>query len=399
MKYLFLKLITKTFKKHFGKLGYEIIKLSKPEMVINYFQTNYSKNVLISYITHPFTCGSNLSHTNIKECYQIAKTFHDFGYNVDVVDFSDTITEIGYEKYDVIFGFGDPVNNNYYKERKEDLKTIYYGTGCHIEFQNPQSLIRVLEVKKRTGRFLPESGRIVEKAWSLQTTLVDGMIILGNEHTATTYKKNYKNGQVMTVPASFHKVYKIDLINKDFSKAKTNFLWFGSSGMIHKGLDICLEVFENRDEITLHVCGPILNEKRFMQHYYDSLYKSQNIINHGFIDIASEKFKDLMEMCAFVIFPSASEGSSPSVLTAMGNGGLIPLISKACGLNVEPFGFVFEKLEKQSIEINLNMALQLSDKELFTRSEQSLKYAYENHSFENFSSKMRQAIINLLDHK
>ena len=384
-------------KKILNKYGYQKQKPYSYPPIINYFKTNHSKNLLLSYLTSAFSDGYNYSHTAYKECFEIGVIFNELGYNVDVVLYTDDHSEIDYEKYDLIFGFGDPLCNSFYNPLKPGCKIIYYGTGCHINFQNPQSLTRILEGKQRTGKYLPESGRIVEKSWSLQTTLVDGMIILGNKHTVETYRKNYKNGKIITIPTSFHKVYDINLKDKDFKKSKHNFLWFGSSGMIHKGLDILLEVFKNRKNITLHVGGPVENEKRFKQVYYDYLFKRKNIITHGFIDISSEKFKELMDKCAFVIFPSASEGASPTVLTAMGNGGLIPIISKACGLDVEPFGFVFEKPDIRSVEYNINKALQLSAEEIHSRSEQALKFSNKNHSFDNFSVIMREAIKKMLD--
>ena len=47
-----------------------------------------------------------------------------------------------------------------------------------------------------------------------------------------------------------------------------------------------------------------------------------------------------MSECAFVVHPSISEGGSPSVLNVVANGGLIPVCSKACGVDLPEDGSV-----------------------------------------------------------
>ena len=41
-----------------------------------------------------------------------------------------------------------------------------------------------------------------------------------------------------------------------------------------------------------------------------------------------DKFEEILLSCSFAIFPSCSEGGCPSTLTVIGNGGLIPIITK-----------------------------------------------------------------------
>ena len=83
---------------------------------------------------------------------------------------------------------------------------------------------------------------------------------------------------------------------------------------------LVLDYFSNRSDLTLHVCGPIENEKEFVEIYKKELYFSDHIKTHGFIDLGSKKFEDILASCSFVIFPSCSEGGCPSVITAIGNG-------------------------------------------------------------------------------
>ncbi|KAA3616679.1 MAG: glycosyltransferase family 1 protein [Calditrichaeota bacterium] len=363
----------------------------------NVFKNNYKKNVLISYITEPFFIPEKdwFKHTNFKECHQIAKIFSELGFNVDVIDFNNN-NKINYSKYDIIFGFGEPLEQYFYSEYFAQTITIFYGTGCHPEFSNTVTVDRVLDVSKQKGIMIPESSRFLNKV-GMQTRLSSNTIILGNYFTEKTYRiSNRNDNRIFPIPASFYKVCNIDISNKNYQKAKHHFLWFGSSGLIHKGLDILLDIFKNRIDITLHVCGPIKNEKKFEDVYNDYLYNTPNIKTYGFVNISSELFQNLMEICAFTIFPSASEGGSPSVITVMGNGGLIPIISEASGLDVEDIGYVFNDLNPKTISDTIDKALLMSSEELYEQSKKALEFANSNHSIENFSMKMKTAINSII---
>ena len=50
-------------------------------------------SVLLSYLTRPFLAAGGAeadAHTNVWECRQIAQTFLDLGYAVDVIDWNNT---------------------------------------------------------------------------------------------------------------------------------------------------------------------------------------------------------------------------------------------------------------------------------------------------------------------
>jgi len=115
------------------KLFRSIIKKFRRRQISNYLKTHYKKNALISYITHPFNCGINLTHTNYAEVLEIAKVFHELSYNVDIVDY-DYEGNLDYDKYSVIFGFGEPLVNSFY-HRNHKILTIYYGTGMHVKLK------------------------------------------------------------------------------------------------------------------------------------------------------------------------------------------------------------------------------------------------------------------------
>jgi len=296
--YIKLQNIINALRKEFKSAGKIIFR----PPIINYFRTSYNRNALISYVSDPYRNKVNLSHTNSFESMEIGKALNEAGFNVDIVDY-DYEGKIDFSGYNLIFGFGDPLVNSFYNRRKK-LITVYYGTGMHLHTQNINTLNRVREVFEKKGIWLPGSGRIVDKSWSIQTTLADAMILLGNGEVTKTYIPYFK-GKIFNIPASFFNVIDFDQIisGKDFNKAKKHFLWFGSSGLIHKGLDLLLDVFSKREDIHLHICGPLEGEPAFIKTYSNELFNSSNIHYHGFVLLNSALFKELLQKCAFVIFP------------------------------------------------------------------------------------------------
>jgi hypothetical protein len=131
-------------------------------------------------------------------------------------------------------------------------------------------LQRVKDVYIKKGVWLGKSARFVEKTWTHQTTLVDGIIALGNEVCANSYRKYY-DGPVYSLPAPFYETQNGEnIIRQRASSSKQHYLWFGGSGLIHKGLDLCLFIF-HKSRYFLHICGPIENEKVFIDIYKKEL--------------------------------------------------------------------------------------------------------------------------------
>jgi hypothetical protein len=363
-------------------------------LVRNFYNANHVKNVLISYIVRPFKKGANLTHTNHAEALQIAQVFDELNYNVDVVNFSSN-KALDYNKYDIVFGFGEPLISSFYKRSRQiPIMTIYYGTGMHICHQNHATLKRVKEVYERKGRWLPSSGRIVDKAWSIQTTLVDAIITLGNEVTVESYRKYY-TGPIFRIPCSYYRVmnYKDILQKKDFAQARRHFLWFGGEGLIHKGLDLLLEVFKDKPDLHLHVCGPIDDELEFKTCFYDELYKRKNIHTYGFVDLRSDVLTHLIKTCAFVIFPSCSEGQATSVVNVMGNGGLVPVVTKESGVSINDYGIEIKDYNIEEVVQSVREANQLTTKDIMERSFRCGEYIVQHHSLDMFSKAIKNALM------
>ncbi len=384
----------KTIKKLLPeKIKIFIIDYMNNQLISNYFKKNHQKYALLSYILTPFKKDS-LSHTSFFEAQSWAKILDELGYNVDIVDYRNT-KNLDLSKYDLICGFGDVFQRVFESINHNNIQTIYYGAGMHVCHQNTTSLQRVKDAYIKKGVWLGKSARFVEKTWTHQTALVDGIIALGNEVCADSYRKYYE-GIVYSLPAPFYETQNGEnIIRQRGSASKQHYLWFGSSGLIHKGLDLCLDYFSQNHDIFLHICGPIENEKEFIDVYKKELFQSPNIKLYGFIDIASKEFETILTMCSFIIFPSCSEGGSPSTLTVIGNGGLIPIITKETtietGHEIWIEGFNYESVDKA-----IKQSQELSFEEVKEMQYKNLNFVKTNHTQEIYYQQLKTNIQNIL---
>jgi hypothetical protein len=355
----------------------------------NIFNTDYNKCVLVSYILPPINDTVDLTHSNSQESKVIAETFKSMNYNVDVYHYKYCDGPINYEKYDVIFGFGHPFDNSFYTECS--TTRIYYATGAHVCFQNDAELNRISNLQERKGELL-KPRRIVSETWSASTHLSDAMITLGDQFTVSTYKDFFDN-TIFQIPVSAYNFHPKSSLERDIDDASDHFLWIGSSGLVHKGLDLLLDVFSGHTKKHLHICGP--KEDDFFELYYEELFETENIHYHGWVDISSNEFKRIVEQCLFTIFPSCSEGGAGSVITAMKTG-LIPITIKTASVHLGDFGFLIDDASISSIIGCVSEASNLSEDELEERSQKSFRYSTQIHSIDNYQEELTLALESIL---
>ena len=367
----------------------KIVKFFMNRPIKNYYNTNYTKRALLSYIVYPFRYRMKNTHTNHYEAITWGKILDELGYQVDITQYDDKSIDVS--NYDVICGFGEVFFRCIYTADCR-AKMIFYSTGRENCLQNYETLKRIKNVHEKKGVWLGESSRFVEKSYTSVSITSDAVISLGNDICADSYKKY--NDNVFQLDAPIYKVldYKYIIQNKksDFQK---HFLWFGSSGLVHKGLDLLLNYFSTRDDIFLHICGNIYYEKDFIKTYEQELFQKENINVYGFVDIKSEKFEEILKQCGFVIFPSCSEGGSPSVLTCVGNGGLIPIITKETTIDTG-FDIWIENLDEEAIAKAVEKALLYSENNIKKISNQVGEYVLNKHSMENYYKNLKNIIEN-----
>ena len=342
--------------------------------------------MLISYTIYPYLINKNY-HSNSGELKAIVKIFNELQFNVDIIHYSNQ-RKINYKNYDVIFGFGEAFENSFVQK---GLKRIYYATGAHVCYQNYIEIKRVQEVNnKYNSNILPK--RLVPWNWSMSTSMSNALIVVGNEWTKSTYEK-YTSKQVYPINATALKNENCLTIAKDIENTKKEFLWFGSNGLIHKGLDLCLEFFTMHHDLTLHICGQM--EDDFYETFYEYM-QYKNIFYHGFIDVASAKFIEITSKCSYSILPTCSEGQSTSLLTTMG-AGLIPVSTVFSGIDINKYGILIKDLNNDSIEIAVNQCVNLDLQMIESSSNKCIEYIQENHSVVVFEKTLTKLLLQILE--
>lgn len=354
----------------------------------NVLNSTHSKKVLLSYISSAFNNKNNISnhHTNYYTSYIFAEVLDKLGYVVDVVNWTEKY-DSNYDEYEAILGLGDSMENAFLTKNSH-TKIIYFATGCNPFFCNRVTIERVMDFYNKHGKYLIESSRFQFKDYPLQHEAADWIILHGNAFAKSTFR-NY-NIDIISVPV--HIYHTPDLENKDWASAKMNYLWFGSSGLIHKGLDLVIDTFVNKNDINLHICGTLESENRFYNYYKPIIEAKSNIFYHGHIDISTDKFKEILNQCAYIIFPSASEGGCAAVITCMANGGLIPITAKSTDVNLDNYGIEINQLSIQGVEDAINKSQKLDISELIKQSKQIIEITSKSNTFECF----KKDIYNIL---
>ena len=363
----------------------------------NVFNTSFDKKVLISYLTSPFTQGLFKKHTNRLECYTAAEIFNELGYQVDVIGLDDKISSEQLKEYDIVYGFGQA----FCMALTHPLvKTIYYGTGTCLRYSNIATINKIRDFYNTHGVWCPKSGRVLNNSAEMTLYFADMIIPLGNDFVANTYRVSDKKQNIKNLCCFYYDAYDIDINQKAISNIKNNFLWFGSLGCLHKGLDIVIDIFKRRPDLNLTIAGANLREEEFYKYYQDVFDgRVANIKYYDFVDIESDSFKKLMDNNIATVFPSVSEGSAPSVLNVMANGGLIPIISKSCGLDVGHYGFMFDTIDIATVEQKIDKLRDLDDDRLRKLSLQVKDETRQIYSYVNYKNNLKHIISSFLEEK
>jgi glycosyltransferase involved in cell wall biosynthesis len=349
-------------------------------------------NVLFSYVTHAFSGQPVLySHTSYWESRQMAETFVDLGYSVDVISAADASGFLPQKKY--AFFIGHRHNFERIAQRlDQDCVKVLHCEVAHWLFHNSANSSRLLALQRRKGITLPQP-RLLEPNLAIERA--DCATILGNEFTISTYR--YANKPIYRVPISAPMLYPWPE-KKDFEACRRHFLWFGSNGFVHKGLDLALDAFAAMPEYHLTVCGPIKDEmeRYFEKTFYKELYQTPNIRTVGWIDDASPEFLRIANSCIGVINPSCSEGGGGSVITCM-HAGLIPIVSYESSVDIGTFGFLLPDCSIESIQNFIRMVGSLPSQQLAERARQAWEFARAHHTREKFAEEYRKVVGTIMD--
>ena len=321
----------------------------------------------------------------------MAESFLNSGYNVDVIDYrNDSFRPMK------DYTFFVSARTNFVaivKRMNRDCINIAHMDTAHFLFNNSAAYRRLLDLQQRRG-ITNTSFKCVEQNFAAE--YADYITLLGNEFTRSTY--SYANKPIFPLPVPMPNIYSLPG-NRDFDKLKNRFIWLGSEGLVHKGLDLVLEVFSELPDCHLTVCGPLdhPNEQDFKQAYFHELYELPNIHTVGWVDVSSQQFVDIASDCSALIYPSCSEGQAGSVITCL-QAGIIPLISYESGVDVNGFGIIIKECSHEKIKDTVLKISTMPNQELEEMSRKAYEYVSLNHSKEKYLAEFEK-IITKLEHK
>ncbi|MBW4615419.1 MAG: glycosyltransferase [Desmonostoc vinosum HA7617-LM4] len=344
-------------------------------------------NVLMSYRIEPFLLkpGQPMpnDHTWYWEVWQIAQTFLDLGYNVDVIQFHND-KFVPQKNYAFFVDIRHRLEALAPKLNQDCIK-IFHVDIANMIFRNAAECNRLLELQQRKGVTLrPQRFETP----NLGIEYADCATVLGNDFTVNTFK--YANKPMYRIPISSPVVYPWPE-EKDLAAVRKNFLWFGGSALVLKGLDLVLDAFAQMPEYHLTVCGPISNDKEFEKAFYQELYETPNIHTHGWIDVSSPEFIKITNNCLGLVYPSVSEGQAGAVITCL-QAGLVPILSYESGVDVHDFGVILNNCSIAEIKATVHRIANLPIEELKLMSRKAWEYARANHTREKFAQAYRHAV-------
>lgn len=327
------------------------------------------------------------AHSHDWESYQIAQTFLDMGYYVDVISYLNRWF-VPEKSYDIFVAartnfdrISSLLNNNCIK--------VVHLDCAHWVFNNQAVYARLFNVQQRRGITL-DSAKFIEQNWAIENA--DCATVLGNRFTMDTY--SYAGKRMFHVPVSVPVVYDWPE-SKDFNVSRCNFLWFGSSGLVHKGLDLVLEAFSEMPELNLTVCGPIDEDERFKTAYAKELYETGNIHTHGWVDVASKDFIDITGKCIALVYPSCAEGGGSSALTCM-HTGLIPVLSHEASVDTGGSGVILQSINKEEIKKEVRRISRMTAEQCERNARSAWEFARKHHTREIFANAYKDTIEEIL---
>lgn len=378
----------KALLENLGEIGRKFLAApvaNKPaELVVLRPQGKERGSVAISYITWPFREGWDSprarGHTNAFEVVAMAEAWRDLGFRVEVCDYDDRSF---FPSADCVVAIDLHSNlERWENQLPSGCVKILHATGCHWRFQNEAESQRLQALKERRGVELAPRRQV---APTRAAEIADHIVVLGNNFTMDTFRWSGK--PITRIPIS--SAYEFNWPNeRDFETARRRFLWMGSYGMVHKGLDLVLEAFAALPDLQLTVCGRPEKEEDFFSEYRYELKQLPNICLRGWISLNSPEFEEIATSHAAVIYPSASEGGGGSVIHCM-HAGLLPVCTPEASVETQGCGLELEAASVEAVKKAVQSVAFASAHDVATLAESARHSVRARHTRDNFKSSYR----------
>jgi hypothetical protein len=349
---------------------------------------------LLAYVIDPFLLAKgeppSRAHTHHVESLLMAQVLLDLGYDVDVIDYRNKFFRPK-KNYRILLSartyfevLADRLN--------DDCVCVAHLDTAHFLFNNSAAFARLQALKERRS-IATASLKVIESNWAPERA--DALTVLGNAFTLGTYA--YAEKPMYALPVPTPEAYPSPA-DKDFETIRNRYIWLGSRGFAHKGLDLVLESFAAMPHLHLSVCGPIEDhkERHFREAYRHELYELPNIETVGWVDVGSPQFARLIRRCLGLVYPSASEGQAGAVATCL-RAGLIPIVSYESGTDIGKSGHILAACTVEHICESLNRLSQQPSEMLRKMAIDAWHLGETRHSQESYKQLFREAMTAILE--
>lgn len=347
---------------------------------------------VFSFVLDPFLARRpSLDHTHDWESLEMVEALRERGLSVDILHWSNTTWV---PPADVSYDLLVDVRLNLERLAPlvgPDCLRIFHAETAHRGVHDAAQLARHAALRARRGIDLAPN-RLLEANRAVETC--DAMTLLGNNFTRNSYAFAAK--PTWRVPISNPLTY--PLPQRDWASAARTFLWFGSGGLVHKGLDLVLEAFAGMPELRLLVAGPIERERGFEAAFARELYHTPNIELLGWVDVGSSRFLEVAQSCGLLVYPSCSEGGGGSAITCM-HAGIIPMLTASASVDLDPtYGWTVEA-DVSALQRACRAAAQTPAPTLASMAAAAWSFARTHHTRETFATGWRQALDAIFDQR
>lgn len=349
---------------------------------------------MVSYLPPPIwgDPAEIRGHSNVWESSEIIRCFTRLGFVVDAIAWNDT-TFIPPAAYTAVFD----IHCNLLRYAGKQTRKIFHVTGSYPEYSNHAELERLDAVRMRRSCNLMQRRQVSvhdRHLFNMNLAAAEMVTLIGNDVTLATFPENMR-AKIRPVIATGAWLPS-EVTEADLSSRCREFLWFNGRGAVHKGLDLVLEVFARHPELTLHVVGPYLRERDFVEAYRSELFNLPNIHSHGFLYPGGPAFRKLLQRVRLFINASCSEGISTSAITCM-QAGLVPIMSSNCGISMpEGVGWLLRGNSLEEIEATVIHSTSLDDKSLTGMAVACRRLALESYSRSIFSVQMADVLTDVM---
>lgn len=300
----------------------------------------------------------------------MADAFLDRDYDVEVIQF-DNLAFRPRAEYRVLVSARTNLERLADRAAGNPLTIAHLDTS-HYVYNNRAAYERVFALQQRRG-ITSRSIRLIEANAAIERAAL-GTVLGNRDFTLTTYAYAGKPLYPLPVPAA-----PLPWLDRDYETARRRFLWLGSAGFVHKGLDLVLEAFAATPDLALTVCGPLAQDAEFTTQFERELYRTPNVHAHGWVDVGGAGMVEIARRTIAFIYPSCAEGQAGSAVIAM-HAGLVPIVTPQTGIDVGDFGVLLRDSGIAAIADAVQYVANLPIAELRDRSRAAWEYAQRHHT-------------------